>query len=137
MDELQEVEPKLLYLLEEETDLDDYLEENGLKIVYPNVNQVFIDCDSNQEKAAFLDRWVRSQILLEEIGFFGTYKIYPSKTPEHWHIICEFGQEITIEDRLIIASTLGSDWKACFLSWVLLKKGYNVKTVMRFFEKKI
>jgi len=111
-------------------DLKRYAADNGLRIVYPEHNQLLIDIDSDEDFQTFKDQF---KILSEKFKVLWT--VTPSRSkPQGKHIIVTVpGANFSDLERIAFQAVLGSDRKRELLSIFDIIKGDSHPTV--FFEK--
>ncbi len=85
---------------------------NGGQVVTPQPNQLFIDIDSTEDRAAFglmlglLQQFEEAAVVYD--------KPSPSGKPGHSHVIVELTHPVTNEQRIMLQAALGTDRKATF-----------------------
>lgn len=109
-----------------------YAEQNGLDVILPNPNQLFVDIDSEDALAIFVNRvgeirkWVDLDYLVNSS---------PSGRKGHYHIYVTLTRNITSEnERILLQLLLGSDPSREVMSWARVVAGNSAPTL--FFEKK-
>lgn len=104
--------------------------KEGLKVVYPEKNQLQIDIDRPEDYKI----WAEHRFIVER--FLKIKKIVetPSKEAGHWHIVVDLGVQIEPIQRILLQAVLGSDRKRELLGFVMLNNGEEKPTL--FLESK-
>jgi hypothetical protein len=105
----------------------DKAEREGLRVVYPEPNELLLDIDGPEAMAT----WLQQRTLLDK--FFGIKKIVEtpslSNEPGHWHITVSLLTAVSAETRLLLQAVLGSDRKRELLGLVMLHSGEQKPTL--------
>ncbi len=103
---------------------------NGRQVVTPQPNQLFIDIDSTEDRAAFglmlglLQQFEEAAVVYD--------KPSPSGKPGHSHVIVELTHPVTNEQRIMLQAALGTDRKATFFQAMRIQANDPIPTL--FFE---
>lgn len=113
-----------------------YAKDNGLDVVYPKNNELFLDIDGDSEYAVF----TKNLNILEQ--FFGkvTFVTSPSRnstnTAPRFHVTVKLEKPVKSNfERIALQVFLGSDRTREFLGWVRAENRDAEPSI--FFEKKV
>ena len=103
----------------------------GLKIVFPEHNELFVDLDSEEAVKVFGERLILMEKFLPK--WVKKVKLTDSKTPGHKHATVTLNYSPNIFVMLFLQILLGSDPKRELLSYKKLQNSHPYPVV--FFEK--
>ena len=103
--------------------------KKGLKLVFPKVNQLFVDIDDEKAMDVFNERLVMLRSLF---GCKEEIKVSQSGHP-HYHIYVTTERNFTTPERILLQLFLGSDVNHEFLSYREFRNGEDYPVL--FFEK--
>lgn len=102
-------------------------EDENLDIVYPKVNELQLDIDTQEAYEYFhankwiLDQWFHIRAITERVSKSG----WPKR-----HITVELGVQLTTVTRILLQAVLGSDRKRELLSYIMYEKGGEKKPTL-------
>lgn len=103
----------------------------GWQVVTPQPNQLFIDIDSTEDRAAF-DGLMLGLLQQFEVAAVVYDKPSLSGEPGHSHVIVELKHPVTNEQRTMLQAALGTDRKATFFQAMRIQANDPIPTL--FFE---
>ena len=114
------------------SNLEELAEKKGLVVVYPKMDELFLDIDSSEAFGRFEEHLY---ILDREMpGFLLEVRSEPSASGgEHRHITLTLNRYVAAEERILLQAILGSDPKRELLSYIFFSRGREKPTC--FFEK--
>lgn len=99
-------------------------------IVWPRLDELFIDIDSPAALERFRERFA---LLEKSLGQPLAFDARPSRTPGHWHVVVMMHRPLKSEiERVCLQSILGSDPNRELFSWV--RHELDQRPVSCFFE---
>lgn len=93
------------------------LKSEGVEVIEPKKNQLFLDIDTDADYFEFLSR-IRVVMVMTDREL--SHRLIQSRTKKHLHIIVEWDEDISDELRIALQMALNSDPMREFLSLIRL-----------------
>jgi len=107
----------------------------GLRVRYPQPNELFIDIDSAEAYAQF--KRLREVFERGEPIVGTTIAASPSEAPGHYHAIVTLRRDVLPRERVMLQALLGSDPMRELLSYRRVIAGSDPEAVSVFFERPV